>query len=92
MGHSNSELAEAIARLSFLLGYVRVANSQRLAQVERQIEQVFQYLCSNGLEEEARELRQTSERMGYSMGLSESPPQWIMDYQRELIRKISEVG
>lgn len=90
MGHSNSALAEAVARLSFLLGYIRVANTQRLAQVEQQIDEVFHHLCSNGLEEEARELRQTSERMGYSMGLSEAPPQWIADYQRELIRKISE--
>lgn len=92
MNQSNAELAEEIARMSFLLGYVRVANTQRLAQVENQLEQLFRQLCDVGLESLARELRQTSERMGYSMGMGEAPPQWVVEYQRNIIDTIKTMG
>lgn len=90
MTKTNSGLAESIARLSFLLGYIRVANAQRLAQIERQVEEAFENLCANGFEAEARQLRQTSERMGYSMGLGEITPPWILEFQRSLVKKIAD--
>lgn len=90
MPQLNSKLAADLARLAFLSGYIRVLNTQRIQQIEKQTEQLFQRLCANGLAYEAREIRQIAERMGHSMGLGEAPPEWLTDYEQELVQRIAE--
>lgn len=92
MPHLNSKLAADLARLAFLSGYVRVLHAQRLSQIEAQTNQAFQRLCVNGLETEAQEVRQIAERIGHSMGIGEAPPEWLTDYEQEIVQRIAALG
>lgn len=88
MPQLNSKLVADLMRLAFLSGYVRVIHAQRLSQIEAQTEQSFRRLCEKGLGNEAREIRQISERIGHSMGIGEAPAEWLTDYEQELVQRI----